>query len=400
LNSLAAGRKRRGFLASCGAEYLTDAVDACRQAVREFFRDVRAWYRSRGKLNARLTEPNFVGNSLSPALRQLRADLLPLRKRLERQEDRYELGSFIDRCEGFAVALDALIGLEREDHVYWLEVAARPPHSVIVHGAPIELGPVLRETLLEPMSSVILTSATLSISDERGLDYLARRLGTEEADKHKLGSPFHYAEQVELHLEPALPEPNDAAYADRIAPAIRKYLAKTEGHALVLFTSYTAIRAAAERLRDWCAERGYNLMTQGEGIPRSEMLSRLRGEPHSIILGTESFWNGVDVPGAALRNVIIVKLPFDVPDHPLIEARMDRIRQQGGSPFTDYQLPEAILRFKQGFGRLIRSKRDYGLVAVLDSRILRKPYGRRFLDALPQCNLFIHGDESQIPIQA
>jgi ATP-dependent DNA helicase DinG len=268
---------------------------------------------------------------------------------------------------------------------------------VTLREAPIELGPVLRETLLEPLSSAILTSATLSTSDEKGLDYLAHRLGTEEAEKCKLGTPFRYAEQVELHLEPGLPEPNDAAYADHIAPAICKYLVRTEGHALVLFTSYTAIRAAAERLRDWCAERGYNLMTQGEGIPRGAMLSRLRSEPHSIILGTESFWNGVDVPGDALRNVIIVKLPFDVPDHPLIEARMDRIRQQGGSPFTDYQLPEAILRFRQGFGRLIRSKRDHGLVAVLDSRILRKPYGRRFLDALPECKLFIHGGESQDP---
>lgn len=393
LNGLCAAKKKRGFLLTCGGDYLLEAVEVCRQTARAFFNDLRAWYRARGKLSARLTEPNFIGNPLSPALRQLRADLLPLRKRLEKQEDRYELGSHIDRCEQFAAALDELIAQGQEDQVYWMEVGTAPPHGVSLHGAPIELGPVLREALFESASSVILTSATLSVSDQKGLEYLAGRLGADQADQLKLGSPFDYARQVELHLEPTLPEPNDRAYAERVAPTIRKYLQMSAGHALVLFTSYAAIRDAAERLREWCAEQGYTLMVQGEGLPRSQMLDRLKNEPHSIIFGTESFWNGVDVPGDALRNVIIVKLPFDVPDHPLIEARMDRIRKRGGSPFLQYQLPEAVLRFKQGFGRLIRSKRDRGLVAVLDSRVTRKAYGRRFLEALPECRVITHLDE-------
>jgi ATP-dependent DNA helicase DinG len=392
LNGLQAGKKKRGFLASCGGEYLFEAVDACRQNARNFFNDLRAWAREQGRPTPRITEPNFVGNPLSPALRQLRADLLPFRKRLETQEDRYELGSYIDRCEAFAAALDGLIGLGEQDRVYWMEIGGRRTHPVTLRSAPIEVGPVLREALFDSVSSVILTSATLSVSGEEGLDYLAERLGADRADKLKLGSPFNYAEQVELHIEPALPEPNHSDYFEHLAPAIRRYLEMTEGHALVLFTSYSAIRDAADRLREFCERRGYNLMVQGEGMSRTQMLSRLRDEPHGVIFGTESFWNGVDVPGDSLQNVIIAKLPFDVPDHPLVQARMDRIRSRGGSPFRDYQLPEAVLRFKQGFGRLIRSRRDRGIVAVLDSRVARKAYGRRFLEALPECKVISHAD--------
>ena len=224
------------------------------------------------------------------------------------------------------------------------------------------------------------------------------RLGAEAAERLKLGSPFDYQQQVALHIERDTPSPTDeAAFAAALPDKLRTYLKMTEGHALVLFTSYGSIRGAAEELREWCAGQGYKLMIQGEELSRSEMLDCLRNEPRSIIFGTESFWNGVDVPGDALRNVIIVKLPFDVPDRPLIEARMEQIRKAGKNPFIEYQLPEAILRLKQGFGRLIRSKRDRGIVVILDNRVLTKPYGKRFIAALPPCRTTIHGATGAAP---
>jgi len=239
-----------------------------------------------------------------------------------------------------------------------------------------------------------MCSATMCTTEKAekggGFSYMISRLGAEGAQTLALGSPFDYASQATLYIESDLPEPGDTS---RFAPAacekILEYLKQTSGGAFVLFTSFSALLDAAGRLKGPLENLGYPMLVQGQDAPRKILLERFRATPNAVLLGTASFWQGIDVRGDALRNVIIVKLPFSVPDEPVIEARLEAITRAGGNPFMEYSVPEAIIRLKQGFGRLIRSKTDTGIVVILDSRIKSKRYGKRFLAALPPCKIVV-----------
>jgi ATP-dependent DNA helicase DinG len=395
LNAVFNPQSGRGFVAMLDAGPAVQAATEAHRRADALFDDL-AVIASSSRGGATTVKPNCVENLLSPALKKLSAELKSLRGRFDRPDDQFELRSLSERCRESADLVETLIKQDKSDYVYWLEApsastarasrrAAAP--RVRLHAAPISVADILREDLFERTRSVVLTSATLSVGGDDGFRFLRRRLGLTESDELAVDSPFDYRRQATLYVETKLPEPNHADFTAAAARRIAHYVDRTRGRAFVLFTSYRMLNETADLLADHFEKSGITLLVQGRGMPRGQMLRRFRAADAAVMFGTDSFWQGVDVPGDALSNVIITKLPFAAPDQPLLQARCDAIRQHGGEPFMDLQVPEAVLKLKQGFGRLIRTRDDTGIVVILDRRIKTKPYGRRFLNALPPCRV-------------
>ena len=281
------------------------------------------------------------------------------------------------------------LALEEPDHVYWVEQYGRTEQFCTLRTAPVNLADALRRLLFREGACTVLTSATLSVGSP-DLAYFRNRVGAEDIAAMQIGSPFDYERQMSLHLVQKMPEPKDPAYEKSLAKWIGHFTEKSEARAFVLFTSYQTMRNVAEEMESHFEKKGWQLLVQGGGLPAQRMIQEFKENPHSILFGVSSFWTGVDVPGEALSNVIITRLPFTTPDHPLTEARLEAIESEGGRAFESYSLPEAILKLRQGVGRLIRSKSDTGTIVILDSRIVSKPYGRAFLRAMPKCPIEIH----------
>jgi ATP-dependent DNA helicase DinG len=328
--------------------------------------------------------PIPVDCTVSDKLSSLCHQLKQIEEGLPEAEDevKAEIQAAIRRGRELARTLRSWLEQELKDQVYWLSLEGRRKKQVVLNAAPVEVGPLLKEELFEQTPAVVMTSATLATGD--GLEYFLHRVGCPDADAVQLESPFDFKRQMEVHLPASMPEPSDEnAYLREAKVQICRYIRHTQGRALVLFTSTRWMRDLATRCRAELAGEGYTFYVQGEELPRTMMVDAFRETPRAILFGVDSFWTGVDIPGEALSNVIITRLPFAVPDQPLIQARIRKISQQGGNAFREYSLPEAILKFRQGAGRLIRTSSDRGLLVVLDPRVRTKWYGRFFLKTLP-----------------
>ncbi len=364
------------------AETALEATDAFFEAVGRRARDAG------GALP--IHEPGTVEDGLSAPLMDLAAALSDLVALAPSKEKRLELQVCRRGLDELAASVQGILrpSPDAEGMVHWVEAGARPLRATL-HRKPLEISDLLAEQLFGPMRSVILTSATLSVGRRDGLNHAARALGCPDAEKLVVGSPFDYKEHVRLRVPTWLDEPDQGTdYDERLAHAILHYVERSQGGAFVLFTSYQAMRRARDILARDLEDRGFPFFVQGDGMDRGRMIEEFKKTRDGVLFGTDSFWQGVDVPGQALRLVIITRLPFAVPSDPLQKARAERIRARGGSPFKEMSLPEAVIRFKQGFGRLVRREDDRGTVVVMDTRILTKRYGRSFLDAIPPVTVY------------
>jgi ATP-dependent DNA helicase DinG len=376
-------RTKRGLFKKHGGATAQQLVLDALEASQQFF-DFLATRLLDKRAIVRVRELGVAEPMLDGPLGALHRLLGALADKLEDGREHDELLEQQQRIKGLQAGLTEWLTLGDKGHVYWAERGGRKQTIVTLRSAPIDVAPELRKHLFGCRTSIVCTSATLAIGSS--LEPFAARIGADNAEAIAVKSPFDFERNMRVFVasDVPLPSPQEAKLAiETLTDYIRFCTEKVRGGSLVLFTSYVDMRAVAAELEPGWRAAGRPFLMQGVDLSRTELAHQMRTLGNAVLFGTDSFWTGVDVPGAALSQVIITRLPFDPPTHPITEAKCERIRDAGGKPFNELTLPDALIKFRQGVGRLIRNKTDRGTVTILDSRVLAKTYGREFLGSLP-----------------
>ncbi len=383
LNRIYSPKKKKGLITRTALAEFFDKklIEETIAIVEEFFSSVRA-NRLQKRDMVRLEEPNWGEDLIVHKLEEVELMLKRFAQNAPTEKQAAEINDYKDKIKSFKIALETCLYLTEDDNVYWLE-CYDSDKKIRINSAPIDVSKILRRVLFESSSPVIMTSATMAIDGD--LSSFASRVGAEVAETCVVDSPFNYRENMRAFYAVDTPAYERGVSADNneLCACIEKLCFLIKGGTLILFTSYSELNKMAQYLKKSEILSGRKILVQGEDASRSEILRELARTGNAIALGTDSFWTGVDVPGEALSQVIITKLPFENYSHPLVEAKIERAENLGENGFMSVMLPNAVIKFRQGVGRLIRTKRDKGDVVILDSRVASKGYGKYFLNALP-----------------
>lgn len=383
LKSIYNPRTRRGLLRKLGSFSDALVIENALEATREFFKYLGDSFLTRRSIT-RIHESGFCENILAHPLKEVAEHLGSTIQKISQEHVQDELRDARRKILGYRDVINAFVELAEEDHVYWIERSGKKGQLVTLRSAPLDVAPYLREALFSRRTAAVLTSATLS--DGSSIQPFQEKTGGEIAETRIETSPFDYEKNCAVYVATDVPTPDPGEGRldlDYLSDMICWLSRRTTGGTLVLFTSHFDLRQVHQRSESFFAEHKRPFFAQGFNAERSELTRQFAEAGNGVLFGTDSFWTGVDVPGAALSQIIISRLPFDNPSHPVSEARCERIRENGGNPFYEVTLQDALIKFRQGIGRLIRRHDDSGNIVLLDSRALSKPYGRHFLDAFP-----------------
>lgn len=397
LKTLFNNKSNKGYLKKIPISKTSDyhLVTDVREQTKEFFDYLSNTFLATRDI-FRIKEKNLMDAPFLIPMKKLADRLHYIYQMIDSEQQKQEIKEKYDRLLSHINGIRTFIELGEKDHVYWLERAGKRKSIVTLQSAPLDVSPILRENLFLRKTSVVMTSATLSL--QSNMKHFQKQTGSESAKYSIETSPFDFDKSMRIYAAddmPVLTQDKKQQYLEYLSDQIQFCVEQRAGGTLVLFTSYYDMNAVADITEMEMENTGRLLLVQGRDYSRTDIINKFKAEGNAVLMGTDTFWTGIDIPGKALSQVIICKLPFDNPSHPIQEAKCEHVQSLGLSPFNEIMLPDALIKFKQGIGRLIRSQKDRGFITILDSRILQKSYGRLFLDCLPHQRVKIFNKQNR-----